>query len=97
MDLEVESLSLESSDQWLNNKWLNEEDRLQFKHDKRFVRCICPKCAADHSVYMLWTGRGVPRKYCGSCKSMVSTYGDAIFYGVNHTHYVKRGGRREDG
>jgi len=33
-----------------------------------------------HQIYMLWTGRGVPRKYCGNCKPLVSGY-DVI------THY----------
>jgi hypothetical protein len=41
---------------------------------KKLVRCICPRCHQRHLVYMLWTGRGMPRKYCPMCRSTVSGY-----------------------
>ena len=41
---------------------------------KRFVTCICPKCTMVHQIYMLWTGRGMPRKYCSTCKPRVARY-----------------------
>jgi Zn ribbon nucleic-acid-binding protein len=57
----------------------NERDQL-FKNGKSFVRCLCPKCSIRHNVYMLWTGRGMPRKYCVNCKPLVSGYDDAAIY-----------------
>ena len=35
------------------------EQEKRVKQGKRFIGCICPKCASRHFVYMLWTGRGV--------------------------------------
>lgn len=35
--------------------------------------CICPKCGARHRVKLLWTGRGIPRKYCPICKHYANT------------------------
>ena len=49
----------------------------RFQNGKRFVHCRCPKCAVQHPIYMLWTGRGVPRKYCATCKPLVSSYDGA--------------------
>lgn len=51
-----------------------------FKTGKTFVLCICPKCTAHHNVYMLWTGRGIPRKYCANCKPLVAGYDEAAIY-----------------
>ena len=47
---------------------------------KCFVRCICPRCDARHSVYMHWTGRGTPRKYCVNCKPLVAGYDFSSVY-----------------
>jgi hypothetical protein len=66
-----------------------------FRNGKCFVRCICPKCADRHNVYMLWTGRGVPRKYCSSCKPMISGYDDAALYeaSISAPGHVQKKGR----
>jgi hypothetical protein len=32
------------------------------------TECVCPKCGARHRVKLLWTGRGMPRKFCPICK-----------------------------
>ncbi|VTR64375.1 hypothetical protein DESC_180087 [Desulfosarcina cetonica] len=31
---------------------------------------------------MLWTGRGIPRKYCSSCKHLIDAYDDAALYEI---------------
>jgi len=69
-----------------------------FRTGKRFVTCICPKCAIHHNVYMLWTGRGVPRKYCGNCKPLVSGYDNAVLHeaAVYSSGHSRRRGRRPD-
>jgi|GEM_PF-2182978 len=35
---------------------------------KMKVDCICPKCDRKHVMAFHWIGRGIPRKYCPSCK-----------------------------
>lgn len=37
---------------------------------KSDVACICPSCSRSHSIKMLWTGRGTPRKFCNSCRNI---------------------------
>lgn len=32
------------------------------------IECICPKCGRRHSMSFRWIGRGVPRKFCKSCR-----------------------------
>jgi hypothetical protein len=46
------------------------------------VECICPKCGITHRMKLLWSGRGMPKKYCPPCKSFVSTIETVDFYGV---------------
>ena len=35
---------------------------------KSKVMCICPGCGKTHVMKMRWIGRGVPRKFCQSCR-----------------------------
>jgi transposase-like protein len=35
---------------------------------KSKVECICPGCGKMHVMKMRWIGRGVPRKFCQSCR-----------------------------
>jgi transposase-like protein len=35
---------------------------------KSKVECICPGCGRMHTMKMHWIGRGVPRKFCQSCR-----------------------------
>jgi hypothetical protein len=35
---------------------------------KSKVECICPGCGKIHIMKMRWIGRGVPRKFCQSCR-----------------------------
>jgi hypothetical protein len=37
-------------------------------NEKKKVDCICPKCGRKHVMAFHWIGRGIPRKYCPSCK-----------------------------
>jgi len=36
---------------------------------KSKVECICPGCGKIHIMKMRWIGRGVPRKFCESCRN----------------------------
>jgi ribosomal protein L32 len=35
---------------------------------EKLTECICPNCGTHHRAKMLWTGRGMPRKFCPTCK-----------------------------
>lgn len=35
---------------------------------KAKLECICPGCGKIHVMKMRWIGRGVPRKFCQSCR-----------------------------
>ena len=37
--------------------------------EKKAVECVCPKCGERHVLNFHWIGRGIPRKYCLSCKN----------------------------
>jgi hypothetical protein len=40
------------------------------------TECVCPKCGTHHRVKLLWTGRGMPRKFCPICKHYASSIHD---------------------
>ncbi len=44
------------------------------KSAKKGIKCICPKCARVHKMKMIWTGRGIPRKYCLICLKLVKDF-----------------------
>jgi hypothetical protein len=92
-------LGIHEREKMLDKVWQDNKDDRAFRNGKRFVRCICPKCTADHNVYMLWTGRGVPRKYCGNCKPLVSGYDEAAIYEacISAPGHSKKKGRRHEG
>ena len=77
----------------------NHDHGISFRNRKCFVRCICPKCADHHNVYMLWTGRGIPRKYCCNCKPLVAGYDDVAIYEASAQTggHAKKKGRRHEG
>jgi hypothetical protein len=83
------------------NKWhhLEGEHDNSVGSDKCFVSSICPKCNAHHSVYMLWTGRGLPRKFCKDCKALISGYNEMALsepFSFCSGKSKKRGRRTED-
>jgi Zn ribbon nucleic-acid-binding protein len=51
-----------------------------FLISKRFVRCICPRCRKTFNVHMMWSGRGMPRKYCADCKVIVGNYDESAIF-----------------
>jgi len=51
-----------------NKAYIKKNGRIPKKHIKSRVLCKCPKCENLHYVAMRWTGNGMPRIYCESCK-----------------------------
>lgn len=49
---------------------LNYKERM--KSSSKSIECICPRCRTTHKVYMFWTGKSKPRKYCEKCKDLIS-------------------------
>jgi hypothetical protein len=37
------------------------------------VNCVCPKCGSHHRMKLIWSGRGMPKKFCPPCKIFVSS------------------------
>jgi len=35
---------------------------------KSMFECICPCCGILHIMKLQWSGRGIPRKFCDSCR-----------------------------
>ena len=81
----------------LNNEcYLDEEefDELNFKlNESLTIECICPKCGTIHRMKLLWSGRGIPKKYCQPCKTFVSTIEPAELCSVPQN--VNRGIEKE--
>jgi len=44
---------------------------------EKSTECVCPKCGARHRVKLLWTGRGLPRKFCPICKHYSNSINDS--------------------
>lgn len=42
------------------------------------TECLCPKCGAVHRLKFLWTGRGMPKKYCQACKLYAASIDETI-------------------
>ena len=58
------------------NRCLKEEKKFTHKiklKESLTVKCVCPKCGANHRMKMIWTGRGRPKKFCPPCKIFVSS------------------------
>jgi len=43
---------------------------------KSKVECICPGCGKMHVMKIRWIGRGVPRKFCESCRNRETSLDD---------------------
>jgi predicted RNA-binding Zn-ribbon protein involved in translation (DUF1610 family) len=48
-----------------------DESEIVINHDKSKVECLCPKCGKKHIMNFHWIGRGMPRKYCQSCRDSI--------------------------
>lgn len=49
----------------------HDESDAMVDHDKSKVECLCPKCGKKHIMNFHWIGRGIPRKYCQSCRDSI--------------------------
>jgi len=54
-----------------------DESSVAAAHGKSKVECICPGCGKVHVMKMHWIGRGVPRKFCQSCRDRETPLDDS--------------------
>jgi hypothetical protein len=54
-------------DRFVEN-FINDEELLEYLDGDRAVECLCPRCGVHHLMFLFWTGRGMPRKFCPLCK-----------------------------
>jgi predicted RNA-binding Zn-ribbon protein involved in translation (DUF1610 family) len=59
------------SDRKLTKDNAHDESDAMVDHDKSKVECLCPKCGKKHIMNFHWIGRGIPRKYCQSCRDSI--------------------------
>jgi len=50
---------------------------------EKSTECVCPKCGTRHRVKLLWTGRGLPRKFCPVCKHYATAIHDVEPFAVS--------------
>lgn len=43
------------------------------------VTCWCTRCESFHKMRMIWIGRGIPRKFCPSCKNHNEAQSEIIY------------------
>jgi hypothetical protein len=46
------------------------------RRGKSMVECLCPGCGKFHSMKIYWSGRGVCRKFCQTCRDRESPLDD---------------------
>jgi hypothetical protein len=50
------------------------DDEIVFQSsDGITMECLCPKCGITHRMKILWAGRGMPKKFCQTCKMYIAT------------------------
>lgn len=62
------------------------------KHENRgeqSTKCICPKCGREHKLWLFWSGRGTPRKYCQSCQNNYADVYDMSMFDA-YNNYIPR-------
>lgn len=58
-------------------KKLHEERKLDIV--EKPTKVICPHCGKIHEKTMEWTGRGIPKIFCSSCKFLTRGYNQESF------------------
>ena len=67
----------------LQKKWVDRETRQNDARIREYdasgkvsMTCKCPRCEAEHKMFIRWAGRGTPRVYCSTCRSMIASICD---------------------
>ena len=68
----------------LKNRWLEREEQQETSRlreyescGKNSIRCKCPRCEIEHQTFIRWSGRGMPRVYCSTCRALISSLSHA--------------------
>ena len=54
------------------------------------TECKCPRCGKKHMRKINWTGRGIPRKFCGVCDAMIGDFESGDFGGIGAYGHTAR-------
>ncbi len=69
----VISLSERLNQRWGKQVRRRQQIREQYLAAKTPMRCKCPKCEKVHESHLQWSGRGMPRVFCNTCRPIVSS------------------------
>jgi hypothetical protein len=71
---------MESDDSFQDEEGMRGSDREHVGDlEKSEVECICPGCRKRHKLNFHWIGRGIPRKFCQSCRNRETPMDGEIF------------------
>lgn len=70
-----------------NDDELARDDTANYRSNVAIIWARCPLCGRSYEVEMFWTGRGVPRRFCRSCRET-----EAFLFGseCDHEHNLGR-------
>ena len=74
MSIEVKEAGNSIREKWLARIEKRQQNKAYYESGKKTVTCKCPRCGSLHENFILWTGRGMPRIFCPSCRQRVSGY-----------------------
>ncbi len=76
MFIDIDTQLKQSKEKWANRRLKRKNHKDYLECGKASTTCKCPKCGIEHETYIQWTGRGVPRIFCGNCKPLVACIND---------------------
>ena len=74
MTVDIEAPVRRSKEKWIARLLARQTTKEYLDCGKVPTTAKCPKCDALHEVYIQWTGRGMPRIFCGNCRPVVAAF-----------------------
>lgn len=80
MPLKAATLRDEIDEKWMERtargKQARQNEAFIPNHRLSFV-CKCPRCEKVHEAMIQWSGRGMPRVYCATCRTIIAAICDS--------------------
>lgn len=77
MLVDIEARVKRSKEKWARRMIKRRTKKEYLNNGKTGTICKCPKCDLLHQTYIQWTGRGMPRIFCATCKPLVAGISEA--------------------